>query len=1035
MGNVFSIAPSSDFLSTLVERLLDGSLIDGFNPKAQPVLLSDATIYVPNRRAARALSSAFLTHFNGNATILPRIRTLGDTDEDEFGISPDGTELVDLPEAIGSLDRTLQLATLVQKWKDRLTFNIQELFGDETILIPTSAADSIRLADDLANLLTQITQEETDWDEVNKLVPEDYADWWRLTSGFLKIIMNYWPDYLEEQNLLDPAERAVKLLRMRAEKYKTQPPNGPVIVAGTTGSVPSTQLLLEAVSKLQNGAIILPGVDLDMAEEAWGRLQKAQLSLDPLIESHPQFGLARTLNFLKVDRSNVQALDAPSKTAALRSKLVGTALSLSDLSADWHSEIETIKAEDLTAAFEDVALIEAANERQEALAIAIALRETLTNETASAALVTPDRNLAQRVSMELLRFNIKVDDSAGIALANTEVGIFLRSLVRIAQKKPGHPDIVSFLKNPQCLAGVPFAQSQAFGQQFEKVFLRGSIHTPETGKYADFANKRKHDLLANPRTAAQIEALEESWADFHGWLQNIDNILLPLSMECETENPAALVSLLQLLREAAIAVSINDEGISTLATARGASELDAFLRELLTSRATHYTLIPTELPDVLDTLLASRICRTGGNTHPRLHIYGPLEVRLLQHDRVVLAGLNEDTWPQNNRSDAFLNRTLRRELNMPSPERRTGLAAHDFQQLTGTKEVIFSRAGRVDKAPTVASRWLQRLGALLGENLTREMRDRGNRFTAYANALDAPAERGTRVTRPNEKPPLESRPKGLPVTDVETWIRDPYALYAKRILKLKPVEPLEREPDALLKGILYHAILEAYVETDGPDKPASERLGFMMEIASEKISDQNLPSDVDTIWKLRFEEIAKAYIEWELAYQGNHRLQKVLTEVDGRIVIGEGGFTLSARADRIDVLNEREINLFDYKTGGSPSKDQARTLSPQLALEALIAERGGFEDLPATNVIDMKYLRLRAGTKVGEEEIADKKNPISEIVNRAADNIEELVAAYSLEEQGYISRYAPFKDSEMSGDYDHLARVREWSFGEEDGDE
>jgi len=1036
LGNVFSIAPGSDFLRTLVDALLDGVLIEGFYPAQNPLLLPDTTIYVPNRRAARALSSAFLARFEKTATLLPRIRTLGDTDEDEFGISAEGSEISDLPDPINALDRTLQLATLVQSWKDQLAFNIQKLFGDETIQIPTSAADSIRLADDLANLLTQITQEETDWDKVSEFVPENHADWWRLTAEFLKIIMQYWPSHLEQNNLSDPAERAVQLLKARANRYQTKASSGPVIVAGTTGSVPSTQLLLEAVASLPNGAIVLPGVDFEMTGSAWKRLQTSSLPDDPLIESHPQFGLARTLNFLGVSRSNVTELGETRDSVSLRTKIISTALSLSDLSADWHTEFEKTDSHKCAQAFENIAVIEAANERQEALAIAIALREALTDETSNAALVTPDRNLAQRVSMELLRFGVNVDDSAGVPMSNTEAGIFIRDITQVIQEEPSHPQITSFLKNSLCLGGLNTNEGETYGQMFENLCLRGSIHTPRAGNYSDFLNKRHRELLDNPRTASRIEKYgEDIWARFQSWLQLIDEVLSPLITLRTTRDTVNLSNVFQEIRQAAILLATREDGKNALTSVRGANELDGFIQELLTGHSREYAVSFREVPDVLDALMSGRVCRTGGNTHPRLHIYGPLEVRLLKHDLVILAGLNEDTWPQNNRSDAFLNRTLRRQLNMPSPERRTGLAAHDFQQLTGARKVVLSRAGRVNKSPTVTSRWLQRLTALLGDDLSNEIKTRGKRYLDYANALDAPKARGERAKRPNVTPPLDARPNGLPVTDIETWIRDPYALYAKRILKLKPIDPLEREPDALLKGILYHAILETYVHTGGPDKPVGQRLDHLMEIARQKISDENLPNDIEMIWKLRFEEIAKAYLEWETDYQNTVQSKNVMTEIDGYISIGETGFRLSARADRIDVLSSGDVNLFDYKTGGSPSREQARTLSPQLALEAFIVQRGGFEGLGEATVADMKYLRLRTGEVIGDEKIVTDKHPLNDIVARAGDNIEELAATYTEPSQGYISRYAPFKDSEMSGDYDHLARVREWSFGEEDGDE
>jgi len=258
-----------------------------------------------------------------------------------------------------------------------------------------------------------------------------------------------------------------------------------------------------------------------------------------------------------------------------------------------------------------------------------------------------------------------------------------------------------------------------------------------------------------------------------------------------------------------------------------------------------------------------------------------LEVRLLEHDRVILAGLNEGTWPQTTRNDAFLNRLMRQELGMSSPERRTGLAAHDFQQLMGKGEIFLSRSSRVDKSPTVASRWIQRLAALIGEDQTKILQERGQTYLGYADALDKNEERSKRVERPNPNPPIAARPTSLAVTDIETWIRDPYALYAKRILKLNPLEPLERDPDPMLKGTLYHAIMQDYVEAIDVSKPAHERLAYLKELSNEHIEDENLPPDVSNIWQLRFYEIAEAYIEWEENYHLKQKITKTLCESAG----------------------------------------------------------------------------------------------------------------------------------------------------------
>ncbi|MEL7430642.1 MAG: double-strand break repair protein AddB, partial [Pseudomonadota bacterium] len=433
---------------------MEGRLISGYRPADDPLLLPEATIYMPNRRAARALSTAFIDWFGGRATLLPLIRTLGDTDDRDFGLSPaDDDESLVLP-PIGDLDRVLQLARLVQGWKDAISRETRALLGDEEILIPTSHADSIRLAHDLAGLLSQMTQEEVEWNRVDDVVPDDHADWWRLTSTFLRIVMEAWPAYLEDTGLLDPADRAVRLLKARAERYARDGSRGPVIVAGSTGSVPSTQLLLKAVAGLPNGAVILPGVDLTLGAREWERLGRPSLLEDPLVESHPQFGLARTLANIGSARENVVELGQPKAGLKQRAQMVATALSLSDFSADWLDLVSTIPADDVSAAFAGVSLIEAINERQEALALAIALRETLNDPSKTAALVTPDRQLARRVSMELERFNLQVDDSGGEMLAQTPVAQLARKLAQVTLGTPTKSDLVNFIKDPLARAAV-----------------------------------------------------------------------------------------------------------------------------------------------------------------------------------------------------------------------------------------------------------------------------------------------------------------------------------------------------------------------------------------------------------------------------------------------------------------------------------------------------------------------------------------------------------------------------------------------------
>lgn len=1011
---------------------MHGRIISGFSPVDDPQLLGTATIYVPNRRTARALSIAFLAAGGSKAQLLPKIRTLGDVGEDEFGLVPVAAELSLLPKTVGELERKLALARMIQHWVDALSAETRRLYDDEDVFIPSSQADAIRLSEDLCRLLDQISQEEIDWNSIQNIIPQEHSQWWSITSTFLKIIMENWPQALQEEGLVDPGESSRRLVEKRIDHFLNFGSKGPVIVAGSTGSVPSTRRFLKTISNLSNGAIVLPGLDMHMPEKQWQMLATGSLNSADSLESHPQFGLAGLLHTIGLERRDVTEISKPEEPIVNRNRLISIALSLPNYSTVWKAEIGQLDPEDLQQGFENVALIEAPNERKEATAIAIALREILEQPERTAALVTPDRNLARRVALELRRFGVNVDDTAGLPLRNSQAGLFIRQLIRFCFDVHSKSELAALIKSPLMLAGSSQEKSLEIARTIELIGLRGTVGRPRCGELVEFFQIRKAQM-SKPDSGKEEDSdkTDERWDAVLRRASELDEILLPFRQFLMSTERASLSSYVSMLIEVVEKLTISESGISAIEAATGTGEIQALFDEIRSSQAGEFEIAPSDFPSVFDALIAPITIRQREATHPRLHIYGPLEIRLQHHDRVIMAGLNEGKWPQATRNDAFLNRTMRLQLGMASPERRTGLAAHDFQQIAGKEEVIFTRSTRVDKSPTIASRWLQRLFALLGNDLTTSIRTRGEKYLSYEFMLDGADERTKRGARPNPKPPVHVRPKNLPVTDIETWIRDPYALYAKRILKLRPLDPLEREIDQLFRGTLYHAILEEYVSLDALDLKPEIRLLSLNEIAHRKISEQVLPTDLEVVWQLQFGEIAARLIDWETRYSTSHPVKKILKEVKGSIFLANGEFRLHARADRIDVLEDGSLVVLDYKTGMSPSPKQARTLSPQIALEGAIALSGGFENVEAGELDELAFIRLVQGKKFGIQRISDKGNPITEIVDRAQVNLEDLIVRFQDKGIGYISRRAPFRDGDINGVYDHLARTREWSFGEE----
>ncbi|MFK5979504.1 MAG: double-strand break repair protein AddB [Rhizobiaceae bacterium] len=1032
---MFSIPPGCNFLRTIARALLDGELVAGFEPHKNPLLLSTATIYVPTRRAARGLAAEFLSELGSEAAILPSIRTLGDADEEEL-LFESGEVALDFHEPMLPLERKFLLFQMVQSWTTALSKDTIALFGDEDIIIPSSPADAMWLAGDLGQLMDQMETEEISWNALLALVPDDYAQWWQLTLSFLNIAMEHWPEVLKEKGRIDPAKLRGMILDQRTKQYKERT-RGPVIAAGSTGTIPATGRLLAAIAGLEQGALILPGLDLEMDGDDWKNLLHRRGSTGKALDepitapSQPQYGLAKLIEKIGIERDQVKILGFPDTSAIAREKLVSLAMLPAEATDKWNQISQIISPEMASSGLASISIIEAPGERQEALAIALALRESLKDEGKTTALVTPDRVLGRRVAVELQRFGIEVDDSGGTSLRNSDVGVFLRLLQDVCFGNCTAVNLVSLLKHPLFRAGYSVQQVQKLAQLFELALVRGVIHTPVPGNFGDACahlmetGASKHYLSQPVRRMS-----EDDWQQLLLFCRQIDNQLKYFSDLSNSVSVHPLSEIFEKLNFTAIDLAselIENESVHcALDDATGGAEFKQFFADIKSIGTETIELRTQDFATVFEATVGDVVMRSVANTHPRLHILGPLEARLLKLDRVILGGLNEGGWPPNTRNDPFLNRVMRAELTMAPPERRVGLAAHDFQQFMGCDEIILSRSQRVDNAPTIASRWLQRLLAVAGRDHSSAMVARGNEYLGWVKQLDKNDGMATASVRPNPKPPVALRPTSMAVTDIETWIRDPYAIYAKHVLKLRQLPELERVSDPALKGTLYHEILAKYL-SGIPDPSAQNALEQLMEIARAEFSTFDVPDDVAALWLPRFAEIARLYLAWEAPQ--NLLTNKVYCEVDGEIEVGN--FTLRARADRVDITEDGRISVFDYKSGNGPSKREAKTLSPQLPLEGAIALVGGFSNTGKPKELsELAFIRLRLNDDLKVDELGDNKESAQEISQNALLALKTHIKAYENPSQGYLSRYAPKWEVEFGGDYDHLARVREWSIGD-----
>lgn len=1050
---ILTIPAAQPFLRLIAQSLCDGRLVPGFshNPD-DPLSLSTVTILVPTQRAARVLRAEFVEVLGGKAAILPIIKPLGEAEEDAGYFDADAPALLALNPPISNTVRLLELAQLILLWRNKLPDIVLSIHSETPLVAPASPADAVWLARALMELIDSVETEERDWADLDKLDARDFASWWQLTLEFLSIASAYWPARLEELKRSSPVLHRNALLKAERERLEANPPEGPVIVAGSTGSIPAASELIATVSRLPQGVIVLPGLDKTMPTEQWaivGGEQPAGMPPEPTARAHPQYGLHRLLGKLGITREDVEVLNAADADLSDRAEILSRALSPAKATDGWTAWRNAFGDERFQAAFTDVSLIEAANEREEALAIAVALRLALEKPGSDggesrAALITPDRNLARRVASELARFGIVADDSAGTPFSSTPQGT-LMALVLEACLRPGDPvAIVSLLKHPLARFGQEDDGLQQAVDALESIALRGGKGPVDIAELAPLFDRQLIEQFDDRHPPSWRRTITDEAKERARLLAlAISEAVEPLAGHVVSKPDGRSFTARLTLKEWAERTGRVLEAVARQKNGNlaplWADEAGAVLVRLLSEIMDTDGQMSADGPqwiDIVTALTASESVKPAALRHPRVFIFGALEARLQSVDTMILGGLNEGSWPGTTTNNPFLSRTMKTEMGLEPPERQIGQLAHDFEMANGTRQMIYSRALRQGSAPTVASRWLQRLMALGGKDFAASLKERGERYRHFADLLDQGAEQAPAL-RPGPKPDKDLHPKTYSFSEVGRLRRDPYSIYARRILKLDPVDPFNSDPGASERGTLYHAIVERFI-AQMPEKLGPDAEALMQRITDELFDAENLPPHIDIVWRKRFGDVGRAFIDW----QRQRDPAKMITEARAGVELSGIDIRLTGIADRIDI-RAGHADIIDYKTGSNPSPAQARALlDPQLALEAAALSMGAFKDVGRLTPDNLTYVRLRPGGRFKAENVnneltakADKAKSAMDLASESIEQLTRFVTLLQSGERGYVSRLMPAQMNDFSGDYDHLARVAEWSTAEttEDG--
>ena len=965
--NVATIPLHADFARTLARRLLATT--------PDPLTLARTLLLLPNRRAVRAMTDAFVAESEGRTLLLPRMIAVADLD-DADAIPGDRLDLA-IPPACSPDERRFRLAALLATRGQR-------------------PAAALRDAQSLARALDTLQIEERTPADLAAIDVSGLAHHWLKTTARLDAIAHAWPEILAERGLIDPAARRVALAHSAARRWTTHGSEHPVIAAGIANAPPFVAALLRAVAWLANGQVILPGLDLAMAEAAWDLIHAA----DPSSAAHPQAALKALLEAIGIARAEVIQWDDEPAPQAPRAAAAARAL-------DPASFASTGPPADV-AALADIRLLEAASPAEEAQAIALAMREALETPGRTAALVTPDRQLAARVRAHLARWDIDVDDTAGTPLGQTPPGTFLRLLADAAASGFGPVPTLALLKHP--FTGDPDRAAHL-----------------EATRALDLQLRRAPPPA--PGLAALARRVPENHADWWVGIGNALNAVYPPSAVGSEMRPLGSEGAGALLRrEHSLPAHI--AALTTAATALAADRpwvgadgrALAEALDLLTEHGAHLPPMPlSEAAAILTATLAQTPVRPPYGGHPRLRILGLLETRLQRADLTILGGLNEGVWPAQPAPDPWLPPLARRQLNLPPLEARIGLAAHDFLSALGAPSVLLTRSRRDATAPVSPSRFLLRLAA------AHPLRPASD-LLAWTRALDAPQGPPIPAPRPAPAPPAAARPRTISITQVDTLNADPFAFYASTMLRLRRLDAVGGDLTPAARGTFLHLALELWAKDD-PSNPASLP-DFTFELFTRTYRDQ---PRLLALWRSRLVNAMK-WASGELATRKADGWRIVAAEAKGEMAL-DGGMTLKGRADRVDIAPDGTLAITDYKSGEPPTNPQLRAgFASQLGLLATMAEAGRIERVSAAQVTQLAYWKLSGGAR----EPGKPKNaflPKDALRPWAAEGDAAMIAfcrqrlkaaidTYLLGDTAFRAKAHP--EYSTFTDYDQLARVEEW---------
>jgi len=970
---LYNVPYSASFMDVLAQRVLSAY-------KDKPLDLGNVLFLVPNRRSVQNLKEAFLRANNLTPFLLPQIVPLYEADEDEIFFE-NGAVDADLEAAVSNEERLFWFAKKIEEQK--FAYGIKEMSYAQSLSLATYLG---KLIDDTANQIEDPINQKLSFEGLENIVSAEYSEHWQINLDFLKIVTADWPNELKKRNLIDACLRRNILLQKQVAVWKKNP-NMKIVAAGIGLPFNALKGVIKALGEMENAEIYLYGLDKDMPFSSWENLNKSNI----LSKTHPQYGKKELLEVLNATRADVQ--NVTEKTNINREKLVSEIMREAKTTDQWQSMKGN---QELLAGLKNLSLIETEDNFEEALVIAMIMREVLETPQKTAALVTPDRNLARMVASTLKRFGVEIDDSAGLPLHLSPIGIYLRQILDVLENDFSEASVAALLKNNLLKMG---KSGEKIGQEVQA---------------AEYEKRKPcyQDAKETPKQDALDEALRKAFEDLKA-LYEKDKVPFETLMKTH-------VALAEKL-----AKDDTLSGAQNLWRHEDGRQCAAVIARILEKADEVGPIAPKEYAAVLLTLLSLEMVRKPYGTHPRLKILGTIEARFCAYDVMIAGSLNDGVWPKTGAADPFMSRAMKETFGLDGPEKQISQTADDLCAILNAKEVYLTRAKRVDGVPTTKSKYWLRIETVV-KALDLKIEDVQDTFyTNLAHKIDR-SEKRVQIDPVGPKPPIKARPRKFSASTLKKWIQSPYDIYASKILGLKKLDGLDQKKESKDFGTFVHAVMEKFCKKY-PAALDERAESVLRQMFASDLEAAELDSSTKVFWNGMIENFVTWFLENAPAYRAD--IKNITSEAEGQMVFkGVGGdVILTARADRIDETVDGFYQIGDYKTGRVPQTlDVICGFEPQLPLEGLIASVGGFEKdgkkLPIKPIKHLFYFSPKKGKLKAEDKTEyDLKN----ILEQTKEHIQEMIDAFDDENTPYLYNPNPQNINEYS-DYEQLARFKEW---------